>query len=98
MSKQRIYPLRLTPLPVNLRKYVFRTGMSSAYQEWMFENVACRESHDNMMFVAPIPFCELANVTYTPHCERYERCPISPSIAGVWCRICLRVQVVLPST
>lgn len=90
MSKQSYPKLRLAALPVNLCTAFQHSGgpeAKTAYRDWLFANVACREIRYDMMFVAPIPFCELANVIYTSSCEIClgYRLPV-----GAWCRGCLK--------
>ena len=87
MSKQFYKETRLDLLPVNLRRVLNGPQWSRDYRSWLAENVACRYLWDDLMFIAPIPFCELANVTYKANCGS---CSPVDMPYGEWCRACLR--------
>ena len=49
-------------LPVNLSKY--RSKIDERKWDWLAENICGRETFDNMMFPAAVPWCELKGKTY----------------------------------
>mgnify|MGYP001607141871 CR=1 FL=1 len=71
MSKQFFPPERYAHMPVNLFRHYSNIvssvtkGQGTAKWNWMVANVACRELNDDMMFIAPVPYCELANEIYS---------------------------------